>query len=68
MTGNGVPVPVVPPISPTAKAFSHDLVDEREAGSCRPLVIAPLVSSLLDLDFILAASNLVDRALRRARS
>jgi hypothetical protein len=59
--GNGVPVPV-------ALANIHDsqgvqvttLSMSVKLDPARPLVIAPLLSSLLDLDFNLAASNLVD--------
>jgi hypothetical protein len=58
---NGAPVPVPP-------ANIHDSQGVRvttlsmsvKLDPARPLVIAPLVSSLLDLDFNLAASNLVD--------
>jgi hypothetical protein len=58
---NGAPVPVPP-------ANIHDSQGVRVAtlsmsvklDPARPLVIAPLVSSLLDLDFNLAASSLVD--------
>lgn len=59
--GNGSPVPVPPAnirdsqgVQITTMSMSVTL------DPARPLVIAPLVSSLLDLDFNLAASNLVN--------
>src|SRR6266568_5003487 len=59
--GTGIPVPVLPanirdrlnnPVTTLSMSVTLD--------NARQLVIAPLVSSLLDLDFNLAASNLVD--------
>jgi len=59
--GNGTPVPVTPanirdsqgsPVTTMSMTVKFD--------NARQLVIAPLVSSLLDLDFNLAASNLVN--------
>ena len=59
--GSGAPVPV-----PLANIRDSQGVQARtlsmtvKLDPARPLVIAPLVSSLLDLDFNLAASNLVN--------
>jgi len=59
--GNGVPVPVAPAnIHDSQGVQVTTLSMTVKLDPARPLVIAPLVSSLLDLDFNLAASNLVD--------
>ncbi len=59
--GTGVPVPVLPAnIHDSQGAQVTTLSMIVKLDPARPLVIAPLVSSLLDLDFNLAASNLVD--------
>jgi hypothetical protein len=59
--GNGVPVPVAPAnIHDSQGVQVTTLSMSVKLDPARPLVIAPLVSSLLDLDFNLAASNLVD--------
>ncbi|HYU28938.1 MAG TPA: DUF4382 domain-containing protein [Gemmatimonadales bacterium] len=59
--GNGAPVPVLPAnIHDSQGAQVRTLSMNVKLDPARPLVIAPLVSSLLDLDFNLAASNLVD--------
>ena len=59
--GNGVPVAVAPAnIHDSQGVQVTTLSMSVKLDPARPLVIAPLVSSLLDLDFNLAASNLVD--------
>jgi len=60
--GTGVPVPPVPPanIRDSQGVQVTTLSMSVKLDPARPLVIAPLVSSLIDLDFNLAASNLVD--------
>jgi hypothetical protein len=59
--GNGAPVPVPPAnIHDSQGVQVTTLSMSVKLDPARPLVIAPLVSSLLDLDFNLAASNLVD--------
>jgi len=59
--GNGVPVPVAPAnIHDSQGVQVTTLSMSVKLDPARPLVIAPLVSSLIDLDFNLAASNLVD--------
>src|SRR6267378_5336658 len=59
--GTGVPVLVAPAnIHDSQGARVTTLSMSVKLDPARPLVIAPLVSSLLDLDFNLAASNLVD--------
>src|SRR6266850_1876190 len=59
--GNGVAVPVAPAnIHDSQGVQVKTLPMSVTLDSARQLVIAPLVSSLLDLDFNLAASNLVD--------
>src|SRR5882672_6307621 len=59
--GNGVAVPVAPAnIHDSQGVQVKTLPMSVKLDPARPLVIAPLVSSLLDLDFNLAASNLVD--------
>ncbi len=59
--GNGVPVPVAPAdIRDSQNSQVTTLSMSVKLDPARRLVIAPLVSSLLDLDFNLAASNLVD--------
>jgi len=59
--GTGVPVPVPPAnIRDSQGVQVTTLSMSVKLDPARPLVIAPLVSSLIDLDFNLAASNLVD--------
>jgi len=59
--GTGVPVPVPPTnIRDSQGVQVTTLSMSVKLDPARPLVIAPLVSSLIDLDFNLAASNLVD--------
>src|SRR6266568_8333146 len=59
--GNGVPVPVAPAnIHDSQGVQVTTLSMSVKFDNARQLVIAPLRSSLLDLDFNLAASNLVD--------
>jgi hypothetical protein len=59
--GNGAPVPVPPAnIHDSQGVQVTTLSMSVKLDPARPLVIAPLVSSLLDLDLNLAASNLVD--------
>jgi len=59
--GNGVPVPVAPAnIHDSQGVQVTTLSMSVKLDPARPLVIAPLVSSLIDLDFNLAASNLVN--------
>jgi hypothetical protein len=59
--GNGSPVPVPPGnIHDSQGVQITTLSMSVTLDPARPLVIAPLVSSLLDLDFNLAASNLVN--------
>jgi len=67
--GNGVPVPVAPAnIHDSQGVQVTTLSMSVKLDPARPLVIAPLVSSLLDLDFNLAASNLVDMSTPASRS
>jgi hypothetical protein len=59
--GNGAPVAVLPANIHDSQGFQITTLSMIvKLDPARPLVIAPLVSSLLDLDFNLAASNLVD--------
>ena len=59
--GTGVPVPVAPAnIHDSQGVQVTTLSMSVKLDPARPLVIAPLLSSLIDLDFNLAASNLVD--------
>jgi hypothetical protein len=59
--GTGTPVPVLPTNILNSQGVQvKTLPMSVNLDPARPLVIAPLVSSLLDLDFNLAASNLVD--------
>src|SRR6267378_758133 len=59
--GTGTPVPVLPTnILDSLGVQARTLPMRVKLDPARPLVIAPLVSSLIDLDFNLAASNLVD--------
>ena len=59
--GNGSPVPVPPAnIRDSQGVQITTLSMSVTLDPARPLVVAPLVSSLLDLDFNLAASNLVN--------
>ncbi len=59
--GNGSPVPVPPAnIHDSQGVQITTLSMSVTLDPARPLVVAPLVSSLLDLDFNLAASNLVN--------
>src|SRR5258708_7616158 len=59
--GNGSPVPVPPAnIRDSQGVQITTLSMGVTLDPARPLVVAPLVSSLLDLDFNLAASNLVN--------